>query len=323
MSSKFSLILLACSLFLFACGGKKKKNMSGEDEVTVQDFIEFYPELSLPFRYADTSFPKKEDDSLLISQSVFYRFTPDSALSGDFAGSEAAKFYPIGRFQNGTEETYLLTRGVLKDNKIMLITAYDKEQKFIAGIPIIKVGKNSASGVSVGIDPKFNIGKNVVKTLPGGITVEGHDVYVLNNAAGKFMLVMTDSLGEASGPLINPIDTLPRTNKYAGDYGDGKRNLISFRDDKREGRMQMFVNLENDRKGCEGEIKGEVNFTSATQAEYRQDGDPCILLFTFSDKNVKVQEVEGCGSRLGTLECSFNGTYPKRKSPSKSDDNGK
>ena len=289
--------------------------MAAGDEVTAPDFIEFYPELALPFTYSDSSFPAKENDSLIISPDIFYKFTPDSIVSNIFDSLDKPAFYSLGRFNNGPEETYLLTRGVSKNTRVLFISAYDKEQKFIAGIPIIRVNKGVSSAASVTIDPKFNISKNVVRRLPGGITVQGHDVYVLNNAARNFMLVMTDSLGQASGPLINPIDTLPRTNKYAGDYGDGKRNLISFRDANREGRMQLFLNLENKDKGCAGEIKGEVTFTSPTTAEYRQGGDPCVLSFEFSGKNVKIAEVEGCGSRLGTLECTFKGTYLKHKQP--------
>ena len=194
-----------------------------------------------------------------------------------------------------------------------MISAFDKERKFIAQLPVLKIEKNTLAGNSVSIDPKFNISKRNIKNLQDKGVVQGHDVYILNNTSRTFMLVMTDSLGEAAGELVNPIDTLPRLMKYAGDYGNGKENLISFRDGQREGRMHMFVYLKNQKKGCEGELKGEVTFTTPTIAEYRQGGDPCVLQFIFNNSGVKIQEVEGCGSRLGTLECSFNGSYPKRK----------
>mgnify|MGYP007126782460 FL=1 len=296
-----------------SCSEKKKKSMAGDDEVTVEDFIEFYPEINLPFKYSDTSFPKKENDSLLIAESIFYKFTPDSTINA-FFGKSKPKFYSVGRCHNGGEETYLITRGVTKDKKMLLLSAFDKDKKFIAKLPIIRVDKTTTlSSVVVAIDAKFNISKNITKRLPRDITIQGNDVYILNNSSKQFMLVMTDSLGEASGELINPIDTLPKTQKYAGDYGDGKMNLISFRDGQREGRMLVFVHLRNEKDGCEGELKGEVDFISPTTAEYRQGGDPCILRFVFGTTGVKIQEVEGCGSRLGTLQCTFNGNYPKQK----------
>ncbi len=305
-------VLIAFGLLLTACAGKKKKNMSGNGDITVQDLIEFYPEISLPFIYSDSSFPAKENDSLLINSEVLYKYTADSLLRTIFDSTANPGFYAIGKFSNGTEETYLLTRGVSRSKRVMLITAYDKDKKYIAGIPIIKLDKSASRAVSITIDSRFNISKNVVHTMPGDIVVQGNDVYVLNKAAKKFMLVMTDSLGEATGPLLNPIDTLSKSGKYAGDYGDGKRNLISIRDGKRHGKMEMFVHLESKKDfECSGEIKGEIVFTSANMAEYRQGGDPCVLQFIFSDKYIKIQEVQGCGSRLGALQCSFNGVYPK------------
>ena len=311
MRYNYLAILIVFGLLFSACGGKKKKSMAGDDEVTVQDLVDFYPALSLPFSYSDTSFPKKENDSLLISPGIFYKFTPDSTIAKVFGPDAEPKYYPVGRFNNGEEEVYLITRGIAKDKKVLLLSAYDKDRNYISQLPLIRLDKNIKGSVNVTIDNKFNISKNVTRTLPGDIVVQGHDVYILNSSSKKFMLVMTDSLGEASGELINPIDTLPRTQKYAGDYG-GKGNLVSFRDGPREGRMHMFIHMKND-EGCEGELKGEVTFTTTTTAEYRQGGDPCVLQFIFTNNNVKIQEVEGCGSRLGTLECTFNGSYTKHK----------
>lgn len=288
--------------------------MSGTDEVTAEDFIEFYPEIKLPFAFSDTSFRQNDTDSSLISQHIFNNFIPDSTVNSFFDQNSKPEFYSLGRFNNGEEETYLITKGITKDKKLLLLSAYDKEKKFIANMPLIRSdNKTSSSTTFVTIDSKFNITKNRSKKMRGDIVIQGNDVYILNAASKKFMLVMTDSLGEASGELINPIDTLPRASKYAGDYGDGKQNLISFRDGQREGRMHLFVHLNNEKEGCSGEIKGEVTLINPTTAEYRQGGDPCVLRFVFNKTGVSIQEVEGCGSRLGALQCTFNGSYPKHK----------
>ncbi len=314
MKYKVFAFITAAVILFYACGDdKKKKNMDASEDVSVEDFIDFYPVLKLPFSYSDTSFPAKENGSLVIAGGIFEKFTQDSAVARLFIANAKPKYYAVGRFQNGEEETYLITKALANDRKILLLSAYDKNKNYIAQLPLIRVDRNLKSSVSITIDPKFNIKKDITKSLPGEILVQGHDVFILNNSSKKFMLIMTDSLGEASGELVNPIDTLPKTQKYTGDYGDGKLKLISLRDGQRQGRMHVFISLKNNQDACEGEIKGEINFISPTTAEYRQGGDPCILRFDFTNNAVKMTEVEGCGSRLGNLECSFNGTYSKRK----------
>ncbi|MFV0605543.1 MAG: hypothetical protein ACK5NK_06830 [Niabella sp.] len=302
----------ACMLFFVGCNSKKKKNINDGGDITAQEFIDFYPIVSLPFEYSDTSFPEKENDSLLIGTDVFYKLTPDSTLSSIFKPGSKPQFYALGKFADGKEEVYLITKAITAGKKMLLLAAYDKKGAFIAQFPIIEASKNAGKTVAITIDPTFNITRNTIKEINHSF-VQGNDVYVLNKSSKQFMLVMTDSLGEATGELINPIDTLPHTQKFSGDYGNAKTSLISLRDGQREGRMQLFMYLKKEKEGCEGEIKGEVIFTSPTVAEYKQAGDPCIIQFDFSKSAVKVKEIEGCGSRLGNLQCTFDGSYVKRK----------
>lgn len=308
------LVIFFISVFLIACGNNKAEpNHSSAGSVTVENFIGLYPEVRLPFSYSDSLFPAKENDSIAIANDVFRQFIPDSIAKSFFAASEP-KFFPVGRFGNGKDEVYLLTRGVTKDKKMLLLSAYDKDKKYIAQLPLIRLDRKYKSSVHITIDPKFGITKDIVREMPGKGVVQGHDVYMLNNASKKFMLIMTDSLGEATGELLNPIDTLPQLHKFSGDYSDGKNALISLRDGQRESKMHLFIHIDNPQNGCNGEIKGEIIFTSPTVAEYREGGDPCVLQFIFDNKSVKIVEVAGCGSRLGNLECTFTGTYKKQKS---------
>ncbi|AHF17408.1 hypothetical protein [Niabella soli] len=310
-------VLLITILFTLACGGKKKKSMAGDDKVNMEEFMAAYPKLTLPFSYSDSSFPGKENDSLLIAPVVFSQFVPDSLTTEVFGKNGRPKFYPVGTIEAGNGDFYLLSRGITNTQKSLLLTAYDKEKKFIAGLPVMRITKNTDVSITVTIDPRLNISKSVRQQLPNGIEITGNDVYVFNKAARKFILIMTDSLGDGATDLMNPIDTLARKEKYSGDYGEGKMNLIAIRDSKREGRFYFFIHLEKNNKECIGELKGEARFTSPTTAEYRQGGDPCVLKFIFEDNNVSLQEVEGCGSRMGALQCSFNGTYPKKKEKKK------
>lgn len=306
-------------LLLSACGGEKKKSMTGEDEVTIQDFFDFFPVLTLPAQFSDSALSKKtkENDSLMIGAQVYYQFIPDSLIKKVFDAKAQPKIYSVGKFGKEKEELYLISKVIGNNKKAIFISAFDKDNKYIAGQSLVIHGVNDPINAKVTIDSRFNINKNVIKRLPNGVEVKGNDVYALNTAAKTFMLIMTDSLGEAVTELVNPIDTLPKTFKYTGDYGQGKMNLISIRDGQREGRVNFFLHLEKNNKNCVGELKGEAVFTSANIAKYRLGGDPCVLQFIFNNNGVTLKEVEGCGSRMGALDCTFDGVYPKRKTAKK------
>ena len=309
------LVLLV--VLLASCGNKKKK-MAGEDKVDLQEFLAFFPEVKLPFMYGDSSLYAPTNDSLLISADIFNQFTPDSILSGSFAAGEKPKLYAIGKLAEKNGTTYLMSKAATARQKVMFITAYNSRNEFLTGFAPMKNRSDKGITTAITIDKLFNINKKTVKKLPNDIEISGDDVYVLNAAAKNFMLVMTDSLGDEA-EMINPIDTLGRKYKYAGDYGVGNRNLISIRDNEKNGRVNFFIHLEEKNSQCQGELKGEANIISDNAIEYRQPGDPCVLQFIFDKSSVTLKEMEGCGSRMGALDCTFNGRYPQKKNPKNTD----
>jgi hypothetical protein len=117
-------------------------------------------------------------------------------------------------------------------------------------------------------------------------------------------------LDERNLALVNPIDTLSKTHKLAGDYVKDKRNIVSVRDGRRPNLLTVFVHIE--KGNCTGEIKGDAIISSPTEAIYRQTGDPCILKLNFTGSTVKLTEVEGCGSRRGQ-DCAFEGSFTRKK----------
>ena len=142
---------------------------------------------------------------------------------------------------------------------------------------------------------------------------EGKDVFVYNAAARQFTLIQTDVLDERSAELINPIDTLPGTHRFAGDYYlKEKRNIVSIRDARSPTQAMAFVHLDKNNGECVGELKGEILFTSTSTAVYRQGGDPCVLQFTFSGNTVTLKEEQGCGNHRG-LNCPLEGVYTRKK----------
>ncbi|MFT3903131.1 MAG: hypothetical protein QM727_08150 [Niabella sp.] len=310
-----TIFLLVAAFLIMGCGAKKKKAMTGEDQVAAQEFVDFYPEATLPFAYTDSSLQQKANDSLLIAPSVFNQFVPDSLQKKIFGGKNGLKFYALARFANKANETYLLTRVEGGKKRALFVNVFDKELKYIAGVPILKTSNNTkGSQQTATLDNLFNLGRLVTQKKADGSMISGQDVYVLNTAAKQFLLVMTDSLGDGAAELINPIDTLPVTHKFAGDYKKGEMNLISIRDgEHRNDKVRFFIHIEDDDNDCQGELKGEALFIKPDTAEYRQGGDPCVLQFIFAKDRLTLKEVEGCGSRLGNLQCSFNVSFLKEK----------
>ncbi|WP_346239171.1 hypothetical protein ABDK00_010565 [Niabella insulamsoli] len=302
--------MFALLLVMIVSCGNKKKNMAGAEDVNLQEYVDFFPEVTLPFEFADSSLSSKPDDSLSISLDIFRQFTPDSSLTTGF--NEKTKLYAIGKFKEDNGATYLLLKALSAKQKLMLITAYNEKNAFIAGLQAMKSRKNQGISTQVQIDKNYNINRKTLKKLSNGIEISGEDVYVLNASIKQFMLVLTDSLGD-DVELFNPIDTLGRKYKYAADYGQGKRNIISIRDNAKEGRVNFFIHLEESKSDCQGELRGEAVIVSDHVVEYRRPGDPCVLQFIFSKNEVTLKEIEGCGSRMGALDCTFNGSYPKKK----------
>jgi len=102
--------IIFAALAVFACKSKKA-SLSGEDPVEVGDFIDFFPQARLPYRFADTSLLKKDKDSLLISQKVFSQFIPDSIIARAFPKSAKLKIYSMARIKAAKTKHLSLCKG--------------------------------------------------------------------------------------------------------------------------------------------------------------------------------------------------------------------
>lgn len=302
-------ILLIASL----AGCKKKKaSMTGEEPVEVTDFMEVFQPLTLPFKVADTLVNKKDKDSTVISYKIFTQFVPDSIFSKAFGKNVKPKIYPLGKAGLDKSETYLLAKAVQGNKKNVYLICFDKDNKFIAAMPLVVPDQSATTQQTGTIDKNFTITKNIQRKNADGSISEGRDAYVLNGDTKSFMLIMTDALDEKPAELINPIDTLPKKNKLSGDYLKNKTNIVSIRDTKRPDRILVFVHIEQNNGECVGELKGEATLKSPTLAEYSEAGNPCLVQFNFTGSTVTMKEVEGCGSYRG-LRCLFDGTYTRKK----------
>jgi hypothetical protein len=305
-------LLVLVVVMLADCKSKKKASLSGDDPVEITDFIDFFP-AKKSYQFADTTLLKKDRDSLLISNTVFTQFVPDSILTRVF-GKTIPKLYPMARLKGN--ETYLFTKAVAGNKRAAFILGFDKKNKFLASIPIMQLDQSPATQQIVSIDSRFNITTIVQRKNADGTVSEGKDVYYLSKDGGGFGLIMTDPLDDKVGELTNPIDTFSRKQKFTSDYGSGKMNIVSFRDGRKSDRLTFYIHFEKNNGECIGELKGEAIMKTATQAEYRESGEPCSLQFTFTSSTVMIKEINPCGSRRG-LRCSFDGVYFRKKESTK------
>lgn len=306
------LVIFFALALLAACKHKKKAiTLTGEDPVEVADFIGFFQTVDPPFTVTDSIFKKKDKDSLQVSNKVFSQFVPDSVLSKVYGKGVKPKIYAIGKVKVPKGESYLFVKTFTAEKKAVYILSFDNSNKFISSLVALRPDQSSTTTQSLTLDKRLSITKSIILRNADGTISEGKDVYILNADSRNFMLIMTDALGDRVTELINPIDTLPRKNKFSADYGPGKMNLVSIRDGRKPDRLSFFVHFEKDNGQCTGELKGEAFFKSNNLAEYRESGDPCILQFSFTSSSVTLTETN-CGSRRG-LKCSFDGSFGRRK----------
>ena len=312
MTTLTRICFFVLTVLLFAsCKEKKPISMLGDEKVQVSDFIDFFQTLKPPIQLGDTLLLKKEKDSLLISHKVFTQFMSDSVFRSVFAKGVNPKIYPLGKTISNDGETYLFLKAISNDKKAMYVIAVDKKKKFQAALTALRMDQSNITRQSLSIDRSMGITKSIIRKNADGTVSEGKDVYVFEPGSRQFILVMTDALEEKPAELLNPIDTLSRKQKYTADYGTGKKNLVSIRDGRKNDRLSFYIHFEKNDGKCVGELKGEAIIKSTTTAEYRIDGDPCILKFRFSSGAVTLQE-ESCGARRG-LNCLFDGTYSRMK----------
>ena len=310
MARYVAFLLVGVYLFM-GCGNKKKPSLSGTDKVEIGDFIESFELIKPPYEVTDTSLNKKEKDSLLIANKIFAQFVPDSVLAKVFGKNAKPKIY-TGKRVTIEKETYLFTKAIAADKKAALVLCFDKENNFKAWLPLLVQDNNPATMQVSGLDRRFSFYKTVLLKKPDGSSAEGKEVFIYNDEAGQFLLIMRDPLDDRVQEVINPIDTFARKNKFSADYVKDKMNIVSIRDDSKTGKLNFFIHFDRNNGECTGEVKGIANFTSANTAIYKQPGDACSLQFSFSSSSVSLKELEACGAHRG-VKCSFDGNYPRKK----------
>lgn len=303
------LFLLPVIVLLWSCKGRKAAPK--EEDITVTDFMEFFPKSSPPFRVADTTLEKRIPDSISIKGRTFTRFIPDSILKKDF-GATMPRLYPLGRVREKGHETYLFFKAVQGGRKAGYVATFNKDNEFQQVLPLVKNGTDYATSAYGLLDNKMQLTIYREKKKKGELISFKRNVYVFNASAGAFVLILTEPNEEIIENVINPIDTLPARHRYSADYVKDKRNFVSVRDGRNNSEFLFFMHFEKENGACRGELKGSAKFTSATRAVFNAGSNPCNIEFSFSPTIVYVKEKQGCGA-YRDIKCFFEGVYPRKK----------
>jgi hypothetical protein len=312
-SMKKWLTLFTLLVLMVACKSKKKP-LTQEENIKADDFIEYFDEVKLPLYLADSSFQKRYSDSA-IGYKIFTRFVPDSLLTRQFGKNLKPLIYPMTRVSVKKQETYLFVKAVATTHKTIFVLVFDKDQNYIAGMPLLVTESNNNATHTAVMDSKYSITINTQRKTTDGRLFYKKASYAFIGSAGEFALIVTES-NEAAGKenLINPIDTLARKNRLSGDYVQDKKNIVSVRDGKKVNELLLFIHFEKNDGQCKGELKGVAKIISPGRVIYSQSGDQCILQLSFSGNKVTIKEEEGCGSHRD-IKCFFEGNFIRKVLP--------
>lgn len=299
---------------LLSCKSKKPDLKDDSEVVEVGDFVEFFPETSLPFKVTDAELTRKTTDSAIIAYKIFAQFVPDTILHRDFGKTSRPALYSLGRAKEKGRETYLFLKAVQGEKRIAYLLCFDGNNKYLGSFPFVKSGVGKFSSSYGLLDKKFQITTYQETKKATGEVWYKRNVYVYNSGANDFTLILTEPNEDMIDNIINPIDTFPKKNKFSGDYVRNKQNFISVRDGKNVSEILFFVHFEKDNAECTGELKGTARMVSPTKAHYKESGNPCTIEFTFSGSSVVMKEIEGCGSHRD-IKCFFEGRFTKKKEP--------
>lgn len=297
---RIGIVLLG--LILWSCKGKK-----GEKGFSYESFAELFPAAQATYQISDADVSANKDTTVIRS-AEFAKFISDSIKLKLFGKAGKVKYIALARVKAPDKTNYFIVKAISGNKRAVLLLPFTNDQ-FDAAFPLLVPDNDGTTRQTSIIDKSNAIIKSISQKKPGGETSEGRDVYQYVPEAKHFTLLLTSPLN-ATAEIINPIDTLPKKNKFSGDYIKDKKNFVSIRDGRRATELLVFIHIA---KGeCSGEIKGTLLLTSTSKGVYRQSGDPCQLSFQFSGNLVSVKEDGGCGSRRG-LDCSFEGSYKKKK----------
>jgi hypothetical protein len=307
----FRQVLLFALLFnLLACKNDDKRKEGEEKENASYDLGGQFKEMKPPFALSDTGLLKNKDTTSLPSATLL-PLIADSIKNTYFGKGAKIQLAALAKFVD-KQSSYYLIKASAGTKKAALLMVYDLDNNYQASYPFLLPDSDPSTYQSSSIDKNMTITKNVIQRKGPDVTGEGKEVVAYDAAQKSFSLIMLDALNENFSEIISPIDTFPRTNKFAGDYYINKKNLVSVRDGRYPNQLLVYIHTENKEGDCKGELRGEFVMTTSSTAVYRQGGDPCVLNLVFKGNKVSISEETGCGN-YRELDCPLTGTFTRKK----------
>lgn len=305
-------VILILAFFLYACNSNKNTTTDEDEDSGPFNYTRFsnaFTAASTPYQLTDSTVYNNKD-TVTLKTLILSGFAPDT-VTAKFLGNGNIKYYRQAKISAPNGETYFVIRAEAGKKKSALVAVFDNE-KFTTSFPFLLADTDPKTSHVSTIDNSFLMSRIVTRKLPQDVVDETKDVYAYNKDLKQFSLIMIDEMGDRPSEMINPIDTLPRTHKWAGDYVKNKNNIVSVRDGRYENEIRFFIHINKNEGNCIGEIKGTALISSSVTAVYRVGGDPCVLELRFTGNSVALKELDGCGNHRG-LNCPFEGSFPKKK----------
>jgi hypothetical protein len=309
---RLGLVILGC--LLWACNGKDDKKTTNTQKVESNIPTEFssrFAPASLPYQLSDTDLLNNKDTATIAAQYLA-GLVPDTTLAKIFGKTTGIKYTPLAKIEAKNRESFYVVKASAGGKKAALLLVFDKNGAYGTTTRFLVPDDNPSTSQASSIDKSYVVTKSTLLREGAEVKGEGKEVLAYDANEKRFNLIMTDLLSDEPEVLVNPLDTFPKTNKFAGDYYMNKKNLIAVRDGRHSNQILVYIHTENSEGGCKGELKGEFLITSSTTAVYRQGGDPCILGLSFAGNSVSINEESGCGNYRG-LDCPFTGTFTRKK----------
>ncbi len=289
---------------------------SGNSKISDKDWQSVFPELTLPIVLHDSGLIRRADTNH-IGYKALTQFYPDSLLRPVIGNMKKGSFFrAIGKI-NKKQEHYLLVIAYQPPKQarlFVLVTTPDNQLLDIKEF----LGTQSNDGyqhyLHINREPTFMLVRE--KTGPDLQSIYTKTGWIYPSE-GKFMVIMNDSNEDIKNTAVfNPIDSFPALHPFSWDYGDDKKNFISVRDGTSPGKLLFFLHMEKNGGSCIGEFKGYMHLTGKRTAEFRQSGDPCVVLLEFNANSNSFKETGSCGNHRG-IKCLLEDEFPKRKKPVK------
>jgi hypothetical protein len=303
-------------LLLFSGCTTPSPDYSGEKPLKAKELLALFPDITLPVVLHDSGLIRLADTNR-IGYKALTQFYPDSLLQPVIGKLKKGSYLrAIGKITNKGEQYLLLITFQPPRHARLIVLVTTPDNQFLDGKEFLD--NQSFDGyrhyVHINREPTFMLIREKTGADLQSIYTKTGWIYPSD---GKFMVIMNDSNEETrKAAIINPIDSFPALNPLSWDYGSDKKNFISVRDGNSPGKLLFFLHVEKNDGSCIGELKGFMQLTGNRSAEFRQSGDPCVILFKFTDNGISFKETGSCGNHRG-IKCLLDEQFPKRKKPAK------